>query len=196
MADISDKTRALSDDEIVALYFDRNEKAIAESEKKYGSLILSICRGVLRDDLDADECLNDVLLKLWERIPPVRPQSLCAFTCKVARETAIGRYRQKTAGKLVPRALTASLDEIDEVIPSALSVEEESDAKELAGVINGFLKRERKKSRLIFVNRYFYNEPVGRIAEILDMNERAVYRELNKLKERLGKALIKEGYIL
>lgn len=196
MACIPDKMRAMSDDEIVALYFERNEQAIAETEIKFGALIRSICQGVLRNDLDAEECRNDVLFKLWERIPPIRPASLAAFVSKLARELAISRYREKTAGRLIPQALTASLDEIEEVIPSALSVEEEADARALADVINGFLKRERKTSRLIFVNRYFYNEPVSGIAEILGMNERAVYRELIRQKERLAKALMKEGYEL
>ena len=195
MANISDTKRALSDDEIVALYFDRDEKAIAESDNKYGTLILSICRGVLRDDFDAEECRNDILLRLWNRIPPVRPLSLGAFISKIARELAIGRYREKNAGRLVPRALTASLDEIEEVIPSSTGVEEEADARSLSQAINRFLAHEHRKSRLIFVYRYFYNEPVDRIAENLGMGERAVYRELNRLKERLKTALESEGYV-
>ena len=185
-----------SDDAIVELFFARDERAIRACDKKYGALIGSICRGILRDERDADECRSDVLLRLWERIPPVRPSSLPGFVSKLSRAAAIDRLRENSAQKQLPTAMTTPLEEIESVLPAKRSVEEEAEAHALAAAINGFLKSERRTSRLIFVYRYFYNLPVAEIAKTLGKNERAVYRELQRQKKRLAAALEKLGYAL
>ena len=104
--------RALSDREIIALFLARDEQALAACEEKYGALIGTICRGVLFDVRDAEECKSDVLFRHWERIPAVLPDSLPAFISKVARQTAVNRYRENTQKRRVPAAMTSPIEEL------------------------------------------------------------------------------------
>ncbi len=118
----------IDDDEIVALYWERNEKAIEETDFKYRSHLLSIVYNVLHDRLDCEECLNDTYLGTWEAIPPTKPNSFLAFLTTVARRTAIKRYHSNLRKRAMPSEMTVSLAELEDVIASESNVEEELDA--------------------------------------------------------------------
>ena len=59
----------MTDDKIVDLFFERSEKAIEETDKAYGRYFHYIAFGVLKDDEDAKEVVNDTYLKAWNCIP-------------------------------------------------------------------------------------------------------------------------------
>ena len=87
----------MEDAEIVDLFFQRLEQAIPETAAKYQGLIFQISRNILENPQDAEECVNDTYLGLWNAIPPHRPNPLLAFVCRVARNVSLNRYRHNHA---------------------------------------------------------------------------------------------------
>lgn len=62
MAKLTGRRGATDDEEIVRLYFDRDEAAIRETDRKYGKFLFGIAYNILHDRLDCEECRNDTYL--------------------------------------------------------------------------------------------------------------------------------------
>ncbi len=183
-----------SDEEIVELYFARDEKAISETHRKYGSYLLRLCENVLHDSADSEECRNDVYLKVWQSIPPERPTVLPAYLNRVARGTAIDRYRARARQGALRSELVASLDELADVLPSPDTVVSEWQSAELGQMISRYLRTQPKRRQYLFVARYFRAEAVEDIAEALCVSPSAVYKELAKLRRGLREYLERNGF--
>ena len=89
----------MNDPAIICLFFKRDESALSETDAKYGAYCKSVAARILENDEDAEECWSDALYKLWQTIPPKKPDDLGAYSAKVARSTAIDRLRKNGAGK-------------------------------------------------------------------------------------------------
>ena len=183
----------MSDEEIVDLYWDRNERAIHETDKKYGSYLYVIAYNIIRDRLDCEECVNDTYLGTWNRIPPTRPHVFQVFLTKIMRNIAIDRYRKKNALKRVPSELTMSLEELDDTFPALASEEEDYLISQVAEILNAYIRTLSDKVQFAFVCRYYYADRVSNIATMLGVSENTVYRYLNDAKEGLKKELEKGG---
>lgn len=88
------------------------------------------------DRRDAEECVNDAYLKLWNSIPPHRPSFLKGFVGKIVRNLSINRYNYGQAAKRGGGELEAVLDELTSVVSD--SMEQEIDKRELIREINCF----------------------------------------------------------
>ena len=130
----------LPDPEIVDLYWARNERAIDETDFKYKRFLYTIAQNIIHDRMDSEECLNDTYLGAWQQIPPAKPDPLQAFLAKIMRHIAIDRYRQKSASKRIPSQLSISIAELGECISPAENPEEALLTKELARILNRFVK--------------------------------------------------------
>lgn len=181
----------LSDAEIIELYFDRNERAIKETDTKYGKYLYTIAYNIVYDRMDCEECLNDTYLSTWNAIPPHRPPVFQVFLSKIIRNTAIDKYRKSRAAKRIPSELVVSLEEIGETLPD--HTPEESSVRELSHALNGFLAMLNDREQFVFVCRYYYSDRVSVIARMLQVSENTVARELTALRERLREYLKKEG---
>ena len=190
----AENRETLSDEEIIKLYWQRNEKAISETDEKYGSYLFTIAFNILNDRLDCEECVNDTYLGTWNRIPPTRPRAFSGFLSRITRNISVDRFRQKRAQHRVPNELIISLDEIGECVACAPSVSEEYAVTELARLINGYLESLKARSEFIFVCRYYYADSIAHIASMLGVGEQTGYRELRKLRTDLQKWLRKGGY--
>ena len=84
---------------IIELYFDRSEQAIDETDKKYGKLCRSLAGSILSSDEDAEECVSDAYLSVWNTIPPTRPNNFTAFLCRIVRNLSLKRLDYNTAQK-------------------------------------------------------------------------------------------------
>ena len=177
-----------TDGEIVELYFARDEQAIAETDKKYGKVCMQVSMNIVESHPDAEECVNDGYLKTWNAIPPARPQSLCAFVCRIVRNQSINRLRDMRAERR-NRDLTLSLEELE----SCISVDE-SRADILPGLISAFLEGLDETDRKLFMGRYFHATPVKDLAKTYDMTPNAVSLRLRKTRERLRLHLEEGGY--
>lgn len=189
-----EKSRAaLPDEQIIDLYFARNERAIKETDHKYGKYLFTIAYNIVQDTLDCEECLNDTYLDTWNRIPPTRPTIFHAFLSKIMRNIAVDKYRYNTAQKRVPSEMLVSLEELDTCTPNEMSMDEELAIAELARMLNDYLKGLGDRERLLFVCRYYYADKISEIAKMLQAGARSVYRELAELREGLRRHLEKEG---
>ena len=177
-----------TDGEIVELYFARDEQAIAETDKKYGKVCMQVSMNIVESRPDAEECVNDGYLKTWNAIPPARPNSLCAFVCRIVRNLSINRLRDMKAERR-SRDLTLSLEELE----SCISVDE-SRADILPGLISAFLEGLDETDRKLFMGRYFHATPVKSLAETYGLTPNAVSLRLHKTRERLRLHLEEGGY--
>ena len=184
----------LADEKIIDLYWERDEKAIGETDKKYGKYLFTIAYNIVHDRLDCEECLNDTYLGTWNRIPPTRPNVFRSFLSKIMRNIAIDRFRKNTAAKKVPSELVCSLEELDECITDGMSVEEEYEIREMVRVLNDYLRELPDRSEFIFVCRYYFADYIKKIAEMLKISEDTVYRELSEMRKELKARLEKEGF--
>ena len=185
----------LSDSEIVELFFERDESAIRETERKYSGYIFSVAKNFLRNSDDCNECENDVYLSLWNLIPPAKPTDLAPFLAKITRGIAIDRYRERTRQKRIPSELTLSFEELDGIVSDVFSEEDTAREIDLRRVINGFIVSLSEKSRFIFVCRYYYADSAEDIAKMLGLTKWSVFKELKNLKEQLKEILIKEDLL-
>lgn len=185
----------MKDEEIIELYFKRDERAIEETDYKYGDYCASIADKILKNELDVEECLDDTYLKAWTSIPPTRPEILRIFLGKITRNLAFDRYKMQNAKKRGAGNVEEVLDELQECIPATHNVEQSVLANELSFIINDFVKNLPEKEALIFVGRYFYTEDISAIAKRLGMTNNNVSVTLNRLRAKLQKRLLKEGYL-
>lgn len=185
----------MEDEKIIDLFFARSERAIGELSGKYGPVCLRLAEGILNDRRDAEECVNDAYLAVWNAIPPEKPERLLPYVCRVTRNLALKKYRAKTALKR-NSAYDLALDEIMDCLPAAAGVEEEIDAKEVAGMINAFLGTLEPRDRILFVRRYWYADPLEELARLSHKSRHYVSVRLSRIRGALKQYLIKEGVSL
>lgn len=178
----------MNDQDIVALYFDRNEQAIAETDKKYGNLCMQVSMNVLDSKPDAEECVSDTYLKTWNSIPPTRPNSLCAFVCKIARNLSLNRLRDLRREKR-NRELTVSFEELEACIPMP-----DESKNELSHLLTVFLDGQGEVDRVLFMGRYWFHCSVGDLAKRMGLTQNAVSLRLYKTREKLRVYLEERGY--
>ena len=184
----------LSDEQIIELYWSRNEMAITETDFKYKKYLSVIIYNILNDNLDCEECLNDTYLGAWNAMPPTRPNVLKAFLMTIARRAAIKRYHSKNRKRAVPSEMTVSLSEIEAFVAGDDDVAEGFDAERLGRVISDFLRSLPTRKQFIFMSRYYSANSIDVIARELNLSRSMINKELASIREDLRIALEKEGY--
>ena len=179
----------MDDTEIIELFFERSETALKHTTEKYGKLCLRIARNILGNDEDAQETLNDVLSRLWESIPPERPQSLKAYACRIARNTSINRAEKEGAKKRGGEFVKIG-EEWLEIFPDDTDVASEIALKD---VFERFLDTLETTERNIFVRRYWFSDSVKDIAAFYGMGESRVKTSLFRTRKKMKDYLVKEG---
>ena len=185
----------MNDETIVELYWQRQERAITETQKKYGPYLHQIANNILQNREDSQESVNDTYLAAWNSIPPHRPQILQAYLVKLIRRIAIDCYRKRNRDKRKDDQYALSLDELSDCIPSN-STQEALDEKLLAEAIGQYLRTLPKMSRVAFVGRYYYLDSLREVAGYCHMTESKLKSLLFRLRKGLRDYLIKEGYNL
>lgn len=184
----------MEDQEIIALLFERSEQGMTELIAKYGKLLRRIAGNILGDAQDAEECLNDTYLNVWNAIPPEQPRSLAAFCCAVARNNALSRYQWENAQKRNSH-YDVALDELAESIPALGSVENDAEAKALTQCINRFLAAQKTEDRVLFVRRYYLADSIAQLAAQTGKSPHSISVRLFRIREKLQKYLRKEGWL-
>ena len=185
---------AMNDNEIVQLLFDRDEAGIKAAVKKYKSYCMKIAENITGSRQDAEECVNDAFLKVWELIPPNRPEMLATFLGKLTRNISINRRKRNTAEKRGRGEAALVLEELSETVKGNEDVEREFDRQELSREINTFLETLPEHKRNIFICRYWYCDSVKKIAAEWGMSRTSVSVMLHRLREKLKTHLRKRGY--
>lgn len=185
----------MNDDQIIDLFWQRQEAAITAAEEAYGSYCFSIADNILHSRQDAEECVSDTWLRAWQSIPPQRPVRLRLFLAKITRNLAFDRYRMHNAAKRGSGEMDAVLEELEECIASPDNVEQEYDRRALQRCINVFLRTLSYRERQIFLRRYFYAESVKEIADTFGIGSNHASVILKRTRAKLRDYLIKEGFL-
>ena len=182
----------MEDLQIIGLLFQRSETAIFVLQQKFGGLCRSIISNILPDNRDVEECMSDAFLRVWNSIPPQRPERLDSYIARIARNVALDRYDYNTAS-MRHTGLTLAYEELALYLPSR---EQETDAVEFKSFINRFLRSLPKASRMMFLRRYWYGESIAQIAKALECSEEKVKSTLFRTRNKMRQAMIKEGIYL
>lgn len=180
----------MDDSKIVNLFLERDEEALKEAEKQYGKLCHYIANNILNSPLDAQECVNDTLLRAWNSIPPAKPKRLGAYLSKIARNLAIDKYKAEKSQKRSKNKDALPLDELEGCLSGTDSLIDEAILKDL---INSFLRSLTKEKRIVFVQRYFYNASISEIAKSNDLTENNVKVMLLRLRNVFSEYIKKYG---
>lgn len=178
----------MQDNEIVTLYFERNERALSESQRKYGSYCFSVSMNVLASRPDAEECVNDTWVRAWGAIPPHKPANLKTFLGKITRNLSIDRLRRRK--RRAERELTVLMSELEE----AVTLPDDTDQQVLCELFNDFLQDLPSTDRRLFVGRYWYGYRVVFLAEKFGMSPNAVSLRIRRVRESFRAYLMERGY--
>ena len=182
----------MTDEKIIELYWQRSETAIEETDRAYGRYFRSVAYGILLDNEDAEETVNDAYLKAWNTIPPKRPKMLAAFLGKMTRYISLDKWKNRTAAKRGGGEVPLVLDELEECVYSTDSTENMYLQKEFARDINYFLESLPEVERKVFLCRYWYLDSIADIAEHFDFTESKVTSMLHRTRRKLKRMLEKE----
>ncbi len=186
----------MDDKDIITLYLQRDERAVAETRNKYDKYCKMISYNILKDRETVEECVNDAYLCLWERIPPAEPTDLSAYLGRIVRNISLKRYTHDKAEKRGGKEVVLALDELEECISSDDCVESTVTSKELMRAIEEFLRGQPKEKRVIFVRRYWYLASIKEIAKVYGMTSSKVASVLFRMRNDLKSYLTEEGISL
>ena len=181
----------MDDKHIVSLLLQRAEAAIAALEAKFGRQLHTIAMNILSDPQDAQECVNDTYLALWNTIPPQQPDPLSAYAYRIGKNTALTRLRNNRARKR-DGSYDLSLDELTDILPGT-DLEETLNARELGRAIDTFLDTLSAANRHIFLRRYWFGDSVTALAKAEGLTPNTLSARLFRLRTQLKAYLIKEG---
>ena len=184
----------MQDEEIVLLYWQRDEQALRETQQKYRRYLSKIAYNILSDHEDSEECVNDTCLKAWNSIPPHKPQNLATYLGKIARQTAVDRFRNKNRTKRLASEYALSLSELEDCVPDRNTTEKTVNIHLLAEAINAFLRRCAPEERNLFVGRYFFMDSLKEVAAYYGMSEAKAKSSLYRMRQRLKAYLEQEGF--
>lgn len=185
----------LDDDRLLELFRNRDERALSAVTEKYGRYCSSVAYGILKNREDAEECVNDAYLKLWESIPPNCPDNLKAYAARVTKNLALNLLKNDRTEKRGGGELAMVFEELSECVAGTDNVEKTVLEKELIEAVNKFLKTLPQKKRDIFVLRYWYTLSVTDIAKRYGCSENSVSVTINRTRKALTEFLRKRGMI-
>ena len=185
----------MNDDRIIELFFERSDQAIKELDEKYGYVFHSVSYNILNNRQDAEECVNDAYLGTWNAIPPAKPNPLVTFVCKIVRNISLKRYEYNTAVKR-NSVYDVAMEELENCLSSATTVEEEIADRELTKIIESFLDSLSKENRVIFLRRYWFSDTYSDIANQVGLTEKNVSVRLTRIRKELRKYLLEREVIL
>lgn len=186
----------MRDTEILDLYWERDERAIEETQKSYNNYCYSIAFHILHTKEDSEECVNDTWLRAWKSIPPSRPNHLSLFLGTITRNLSFDKWKHKNALKRGNGEVEAALEELEECVPSARTTEDAVEEAELQRMLNRFLGTLKEQERNVFLRRYWYAEECSEIADRYHMKLNTVKTTLFRIRGKLKIYLEKEGVVL
>ena len=204
----------MTDEKIIQLYFNRNEKAIEETAIKYSSYCYKIANNILRNRQDSEECLNDTWMQTWDSIPPTHPVHFNLFLAKIVRRRCTivtipfripflcncriptgNKYRNNYTQKRGRGEIALVLEELEECLAGHSDVEALYIAEELQETINTFVRALPEREGNVFIRRYFYSDSIKDISVRYRMSENNIRVMLNRTRNKLRDRLEKEGYL-
>lgn len=185
----------MTDQQIVEMYWNRNENAINVTAEKYGTYCYTVTYGILHNEDDAKESVNDTYMEAWNKIPPNKPKILKIFLGRIARCISIDRWRKKNAEKRGGGELPDVLEELSECTAKNGNPMDEIEKKLLNETIDLFVKGLGYAEQKVFLCRYWYAESIREIAAQCGFSESKVKSMLMRTRKKLHKQLETEGLL-
>ncbi len=185
----------MEDEAILELYAQRDEAALAETTQKFSGLCKQLAMRILGNAHDADECFDDMLLKVWNAIPPAHPLPFAPYLATLIRHICIDRYHAENTLKRGGGQISAALEELEECVAAQEDVEKQVDTAALREAINRFLGTLPQETRILFMERYYLMTPFAEIANKHDVGVSKVKMSVARTREKLQKYLAKEGLL-
>ncbi len=186
----------MKDSEILDLYFERSESAIAATAEKYGKYCYTVAYNILHNREDSEECVSDTWLGAWNTIPPKKPNRFSVYLGKITRNFSLNRYRKYNAQKRGLGQSELVFSELEDCISDKQTPEEEIEQAVITEAINKFLYSKPEQKRNIFIRRYWYFYPIKDIAAAYKISESKVTSDLFRMRNELKIFLEKEGITL
>ncbi len=183
----------LDDGKIIELLLMRSEHAIIELSEKYGTVCSRIARNILKNDFDAEECVNDTFLAVWNTIPPKKPDPLRSYIFSIARNISIAKYHAKTSLKR-NSYYDVAFEELEDCLTAYVTMEQKMASSELSKLLDSFLSTLGEDSQILFVRRYWYSDSISDLADRFQTTVNNVSVRLFRIRNKLKKYLQKEGY--
>ncbi len=181
----------MNDAEILKLFLTRDDGAVEALSDEYGRVAGKLAKNIVGDERDAEECVNDAYLAVWNSVPPKEPDPLSSYFYGIVRNISVSRVKYNSAGKR--GEMTVCIDELEEAVPSSQTTESEFEAKELSGIIDDFIETLGEVNRMIFVRRYWYLDSIPELSKRAGLREGAVRTRLSRIRSALKKFLEKKG---
>ena len=185
----------MEDTEIVGLYWARDQRAVRETEEKYGRFLTRLSANILGDDRDAEECVNDTYMAAWSSMPEHRPERLGAYLAKLTRRLSLTRLRARLTQKRGGGETEAAVEELAEILPSEEDTERAVETAELARTLDRFLDGLPARERSLFLRRYFGFEALAGLARDAGISQGAVKQSLRRTRLKLRAFLEKENWL-
>ncbi len=181
----------MEDEAIIKLFFSRSERAVAELSEKYQKLCMKVAVNILGNMQDAEECVNDAYLGVWNTVPPQKPENLTAFLCKIVRNLSLKRCTYNTAEKRKGN-YGVCIEELDECLAASDTVESSFDSEELSKLLDRFIESLDKTNRFLFVKRYWFADSYEALSRSTGMKEQAIRTRLSRIRAGLKKFLAEQ----
>ena len=183
----------LSDEQIIDLYFAREERAITETDNKYRGYLHTVANNILANEQDAEECLQDTYLRTWNTIPPERPSVFHAFLAKITRNLSLNRYDMRKRKGRIPAEAICPMDEVQDFLPDPNGPDDDTLSEAVKRIVMTYLEQTTRRRMYVFVARFFYSYTVSQIAGRLGCSTSTVNKELAEIKRELRACFEKEG---
>ena len=185
----------MDDSQIIALYFDRSEDALSQTETKYGRYCRAVAANILPDSRDIDEAVSDAYMAAWSSIPPHRPERLGTYLAKLIRRAALKRWRARDAQKRGGGQTEAALEELSEVLPGGTDPARAAEDKALTECLDRFLGKLPDIERRVFLRRYWYMDSIGAICQRYGFSQSKVKSMLARARNKLLTHLKEEEFL-
>lgn len=185
----------MEDQQIVALYWQRDETALTETAAKYQHYLTKIAFNILADHQDSEESVNDTYLKAWTSMPPHQPVRLAAYLSKITRQLSIDRFRKKHRQKRGGSQYERSLAELEDCVSAGDTTCAEVDLQLLSEAISRYLMGLAPKTRIAFIGRYYFLDSIQEIATYCGMSQAQTKSLLFRCRKNLYAFLKEEEWI-
>ena len=183
------------DSRIIAMLADRDEQALQEIRSEYGKLCLKLAYRITGSQEDAEECLNDMLLAVWNSRQQIAPGDLKAYLVSLVRHAAMDKLKTRTRRKRGGKQFSMALDELADILPSGERVEQLAELHELTAALIEWLRGLPPQTRTLFLQRYYFSDSVQEIAAQNNMSISAVKMALMRARKKLRAYLEREGLL-
>lgn len=180
----------LTDDELMLLVQKKDLDALKELYARYERLTYSMAMKILRNSQEAEEVVQDVFIKIWNKstlYDSSRGQKFSSWLLRVCHNTAIDKLKRRRGANLLDVENLASIPDI------RIDLDNELEMKSLKNRIKEALRKLPEEQREIIELLYFEGFTQSEVAEGMGIPLGTVKSRARLAMVKLKKLLNGEG---